>query len=112
MTEQGYVSHYQMLKIELDTVENDLKTHKTMPYSLYSHLKEKQRLLQEKIKECPLLYEIWYDSYDGSMRMNNSHKSLEERYLDCDKANKRLKELNDGCNYGKPYFLKVVELNG
>lgn len=105
------ISKYEALQLELEMTRNNLN-HTNMPYELYRHLKEKEALLLAKIDECPLIYEIWYDSYDGSMRMDNGKCSIFERYMNKDKAHARLKELNDGCNYGRPYFMRIRELDG
>lgn len=57
------------------------------------------------------IYEIWYDDYDGTMSIRESKFSLIERFLDKDKAYNRLKELNNGCNYGDTYFIKEEKIN-
>ena len=106
------ISTYQALKIELETVENELKNHKNISNELYTHLKKKQEILKEKIDECPLIYEIWLSGYSGSMTMYDDPDSIKERYIDKEKAYARLDELNNGCNYGEPYYMKIVELDG
>lgn len=109
MTEQATISKYQALKIELSTVENDLKN-PNITYELYSHLKKKQELLQKKLDEMSL-FEVWYDFFDGTMANSNGYQKRVEVYKDKEKALQRIDELN-GDNNEKPYYLKVVELNG
>jgi len=102
---------YGLLKKELTEVENDLKNNH-LSYKEYGALNKKKALLLQKIDECPLIYEIWFDDYDGSMSMRESKQTLKERYINKEKAYKRLDELNDGCNYGRPYYMKISELDG
>lgn len=106
------ISEYDALKLELEMTKNELKTNKDMPYELYTHLTNKKEYLQQEIDKLPLLYEIWYDDYDGSMSMHNSTITLKYRYLDKNKAYEKLNELNNNCNYGKPYSLQIVQLDG
>lgn len=94
---------YATLKSELDEVEKELKN---------EDLNKKKLGLLQKIDECPLIYEIWYDDYDGSMSCRSSKRSLKYRYMNKEKAYIKLDELNDGCNYGRPYYMKIRELDG
>ena len=48
MTEQATISKYQSFKIELSTVENELKN-PNLNHELYTYLKKKQELLQKKL---------------------------------------------------------------
>lgn len=105
-------SKYEQLKTELKITENQLESHEGMSYKTYSYLMNKKAALQQEIDKLPLLYEIWYDDYDGSMRMNNSKVTLKYRYLNKDKAYKKLNKLNDDCNYGRPYFMRIEQLDG
>lgn len=109
MTEQMIISKYQALKIELSTVENNLKN-PNITYELYTYLKEKQELLQKKLDEMSL-FEVWYDFFDGTMANSNGYQERVEVYKDKEKALQRIDELN-GDNREKPYYLNVVELNG
>ena len=107
MTEKQYDS----LKKELRTVEDELKDNR-LDYGKYVQLKEKQESLLQQIDECPLIYEIWKDRDNGSMSQDYHPPTLEKRYIDKEKAYAKLDELNDGCNYGKPYFMRIEELDG
>lgn len=110
MTEQiATISKYQAFKIELSTIENELKN-PNITYELYSHLKKKQELLQKKLDEMSL-FEVWYNFFDGTMANMNGYQKRIEVYKNKEKALKRIDELN-GDNREKPYYLKVVELNG
>ena len=108
MTEQATISKYQAFKIELSTVENELKN-PNITYELYIHLKKKQELLQKKLDEMSL-FEIWYDFFDGTMANSNGYQERVEVYKDKKKALQRIDELN-GDDREKPYYLKVIELN-
>ena len=103
---------YATLKSELDEVEKELKNNLNMSYKDYEDLNKNKVVLLQKIDECPLIYEIWYDDYDGSMSCRSSKHSLEYRYMNKEKAYIKLDELNDGCNYGRPYYMKIRELDG
>ena len=103
---------YATLKKELDEVCEELDNNLNMSYKDYEALNKKKVLLLQEIDECPLIYEIWYDDYDGSMSGRSSKHTLEYRFINKDKAYIKLKELNDGCNYGRPYYMKIRELDG
>jgi hypothetical protein len=105
-------NNYGLLKNELDNVERILSDSKCMSYERYSYWMDKKRMLLEMISELPLIYEIWLSGYDGSMSMYHDTDTLEERYINMDKAYLRLDELNDACNYGRPYYIKVSMLDG
>lgn len=105
------IKKYDSLKKELEIVQQELQD-KKLSYEEYSELKQKQENLIDKMESCPVVYEIWYDDYDGSMSMRESKNYIIERYIDKKKAYLRLDELNNGCNYGRPYYMKVVELDG
>ena len=109
MNEQATISKYQAFKIELSTVENELKN-PNITYELYIHLKKKQELLQKKLDEMSL-FEVWYDFFDGTMANTDGYRERVEVYKDKEKALERIDELNCD-NREKPYYLKVVELNG
>jgi len=109
MTEQATISKYQAIKIELEKTKEELKQQK-LTYELYSYLKQKKEILQEKLDEMSL-FEVWYDFFDGTMANTNGYQERIEVYKDKEKALRRIDELN-GDDREKPYYLKVVELNG
>lgn len=109
MTEQETISKYQAFEIELCKVENELKN-PNISYELYTYLKKKQELLQKKLDEMSL-FEVWYNFFDGTMANSDGYQKRVEVYKDKEKALQRIDELN-GDDREKPYYLKVVELNG
>ena len=94
-------SRFKLLQEELKVVRKEQEK-----------LRNKEKKIIEEINQCPVLYEIWLDSCDSSMTMHSSPNTLKERYINKDKAYARLEELNNGCNYGNPYYIVVSELNG
>ena len=109
MTEQATISKYQAIKIELEKTKEELKQQK-LTYELYSYLKQKKEILQEKLDEMSL-FEVWYNFFDGTMANTDGYRERVEVYKDKEKALERIDELNCD-NREKPYYLKAVELNG
>ena len=55
-----------------------------------------------------IVYEIWIDTDDG---FNSNRMQRIEIYLDVEEAKKRVNELNDGCNWARPYYIYPLDLS-
>lgn len=106
------MNEYQTLKKELSKIEEELSNNKKTSHEKYTKLKKQQETIQEKIDNLPLIYEIWLSGYDGSMSLYHDPDRIIERYISKNKAYERLQELNNQCNYGEPYYMKINQLNG